>query len=68
MFIYINRLLLKPKKYNYFTKEEEDPISIPLILIFVTDLIYWIVQVLKEDLERLVVSIQNTGLMEPVEL
>ena len=34
----------------------------------VTDLIYWIVQVLKEDLERLAVSTQNAGLMEPVKL
>ena len=34
----------------------------------ITDLIYWIVQVLKEDLERLVVSTQNAGLMEPVKL
>ena len=34
----------------------------------VTDFIYWIVQVLKEDLERLTVSTQNTGLMEPVKL
>ena len=32
----------------------------------VMDFIYWIVQVLKEDLERLTVSTQNTGLMEPV--
>ena len=31
------------------------------------DLIYQIVQVLKEDLERLAVSVQDTGLMEPVE-
>ena len=34
----------------------------------VTDLINRIVQVLREDLERLAVSIQDTGLMEPVEL
>ena len=34
----------------------------------VTDFIYWIVQVLKEDLERLAVSTQDTGLMEPVKL
>ena len=34
----------------------------------VTDLIYWIVQVLKEDLERLAVSTRDAGLMEPVEL
>ena len=33
----------------------------------VTDLINWIVQVLKEDLERLAISTQDTGLMEPVE-
>ena len=32
----------------------------------VIDFIYWIVQVLREDLERLAVSTQNTGLMEPV--
>ena len=32
------------------------------------DFIYQIVQVLKEDLERLVVSAQDTGLIEPVEL
>ena len=31
------------------------------------DFIYWIVQVLKEDLERLVVSTRDIGLMEPVE-
>ena len=30
------------------------------------DFIYQIVQVLKEDLERLAVSAQNAGLMEPV--
>ena len=34
----------------------------------VTDFIYWIVQVLKEDLERLAVNVQNAGLMEPVKL
>ena len=34
----------------------------------IMDFIYWIVQVLKEDLERLVVSIRDTGLMESVEL
>ena len=34
----------------------------------VTDLIYRIVQVLKEDLEKLTVSTQNTGLMELVKL
>ena len=34
----------------------------------VTDLINWIVQVLKKDLERLAVSIRNAGLMEPVKL
>ena len=34
----------------------------------ITDFIYWIVQVLKEDLERLVVSTQNIELMEPVKL
>ena len=33
----------------------------------VTDFINWIVQVLKKDLKRLAVSIQDTGLMEPVE-
>ena len=32
----------------------------------VTDFIYQIVQVLREDLERLTVSTQDTGLMEPV--
>ena len=32
----------------------------------ITDLIYLIVQVLKKDLERLAVSAQNAGLMEPV--
>ena len=37
-------------------------------MIGVTDLIYRIVQVLREDLERLTVSTRNTGLMEPVEL
>ena len=34
----------------------------------VTDFIYRIVQVLREDLERLTVSTQNAGLMEPVKL
>ena len=34
----------------------------------VIDLIYWIVQVLKEDLERLAVNTQDMGLMEPVKL
>ena len=34
----------------------------------IMDFIYQIVQVLKEDLEKLVVSTQNTGLMEPVKL
>ena len=34
----------------------------------VTDLIYQIVQVLREDLERLIVSTQNAGLMKPVKL
>ena len=33
---------------------------------YITDLIYWIVQVLREDLERLAVSARDTGLMEPV--
>ena len=34
----------------------------------VIDFIYWIVQVLREDLERLAVSTQNIGLMELVKL
>ena len=34
----------------------------------ITDLIYQIVQVLKEDLERLTVSTQNAGLIELVKL
>ena len=34
----------------------------------IIDFIYWIVQVLREDLERLVVSTQDTGLMELVKL
>ena len=34
----------------------------------IIDLIYQIVQVLKKDLERLVINTQNTGLMEPVKL
>ena len=34
----------------------------------VTDLINWIVQVLKKDLERLVVSTQDTGLIKPIKL
>ena len=34
----------------------------------VTDLIYWIVQVLREDLERLIVSTQDAGLIELVKL
>ena len=32
----------------------------------IIDLINWIVQVLKEDLKRLVVSVRDAGLMEPV--
>ena len=32
------------------------------------DLIYWIVQVLKEDLERLIASTWDVGLMELVKL
>ena len=36
-------------------------------LVGVTDLIYRIVQVLREDLERLTVSARDAGLMEPVE-
>ena len=34
----------------------------------VTDFIYWIVQVFKEDLEKLAVSAQDIGLVEPVKL
>ena len=34
----------------------------------IMDFIYWIVQVLKEDLEKLAVSTWNTGLMKPVKL
>ena len=34
----------------------------------VIDLIYLIVQVLREDLERLAVSTRDAGLMEPVKL
>ena len=34
----------------------------------VIDFINWIVQVLREDLKRLVVSTRNTGLMKPVKL
>ena len=34
----------------------------------VTDFIYWIVQVLKEDLERLTISTQDIGLIKPVKL
>ena len=36
--------------------------------LFVTDLIYQIAQVLREDLERLTVSTRDAGLMELVEL
>ena len=32
------------------------------------DFIYWIVQVLKKDLERLAINTQDTGLIEPVKL
>ena len=39
-----------------------------LLLFSVTDFIYQIVQVLREDLERLAVSTRDAGLMEPVEL
>ena len=38
------------------------------LYISVTDLINRIVQVLKEDLERLAVSARDAGLMEPVKL
>ena len=34
----------------------------------VTDFIYQIVQVLREDLERLIVSTRDAGLMESVKL
>ena len=34
----------------------------------VTDFIYQIIQVLREDLKRLAVSTQDAGLMEPVKL
>ena len=34
----------------------------------ITDFIYRLVQVLREDLKRLAVSIQDTGLIEPVKL
>ena len=34
----------------------------------VTDFINWIVQVLKEDLEKLTISTQDMGLIEPVKL
>ena len=34
----------------------------------IMDFIYLIVQVLREDLERLAVSTREAGLMEPVEL
>ena len=34
----------------------------------IIDFINWIVQVLREDLERLAISIQDAGLMEPVKL
>ena len=34
----------------------------------VIDFINWIVQVLRENLEGLAVSTQNTGLIEPVKL
>ena len=40
--------------------------TIKLIKIFVTDFINWIVQVLREDLERLAISTQDAGLMESV--
>ena len=62
--LYILNMLMD-KAYNYIKY------SLNILCIYpnnVTDLIYWIVQVLKEDLERLTVSIQNTGLMEPVKL
>ena len=32
------------------------------------DLINWLVQVLREDLERLAISVQDAGLMEQVKL
>ena len=37
-------------------------------IMVITDLIYRIVQVLKEDLERLAVNTQDAGLIEPVKL
>ena len=38
------------------------------LVTIVTDLINRIVQVLKKDLERLAISTQDAGLMEPVKL
>ena len=40
---------------------------VQILRYIVTDLIYRIVQVLREDLERLAVSTQDAGLIEPVE-
>ena len=42
-------------------KAKEEGVSI-------TDFIYWIVQVLREDLKRLAVSTQKAGLIKPVKL
>ena len=42
------------------------PIEVKNKINSVTDLINWIVQVLREDLERLAVSTRDAGLMEPV--
>ena len=38
------------------------------LTITVTDLINWIVQILKRELVQLRISARKTGLMEPVEL
>ena len=38
--LYKNRLLLKLKKHNHFGKKEEDPTSIPFILILLISLYF----------------------------
>ena len=41
LFLYKNHPLLKPKKYNYFTKGEEDLANIPFILILLILLYFY---------------------------
>ena len=49
---------------NYY--KEENYLTVKTVCLNVTDLINWIVQVLREDLERLAINARDAGLMEPV--